>query len=174
MDSRLCATAADGAASVTVEARKFDGRLHRSWPARLVRQDGPLIVLDGVFEEEVTHGLLGRIAKGTRSVEFYWSDRWYSVFRFHEPSGALRNFYCNVNAPPAFDGRLLAFTDLDIDVLVMPDFAYTVLDLDEFEVNSKRFGYPEEVRASAWRALAELIRLVETRQSPFDRNSYET
>lgn len=154
---------------VTVESRKFDGRLHRSWRAGLVEQRGPLVVLDGVFDEEVAHPLLGRIARGTRSVEFYWRDRWYSVFRFHEPGGALRNFYCNVNTPPSFDGRVLAFTDLDIDVLVMPDFTHAVLDLEEFEENSRRLAYPAEVCAGARRAVGELVALIEARRFPFDR-----
>lgn len=159
---------AASASAVTVESRKYDGRLHRSWGARLVRRDGPLVVLDGTFEEEVSHALLGDIKRGTRSVEFYWEDRWYSVFRFHEPTGELRNFYCNVNTPPAFDGRLLNFTDLDIDVLVMPDFTTRVLDADEFEENAARFKYPADVRANVRRALKELLRLIEARRFPFD------
>jgi protein associated with RNAse G/E len=153
---------------VTVESRKFDGRLHRSWRTRLVERRGALVVLDGTFAEEVKHALLGRIPQGTRSVEHYWEDRWYSVFRFHDTAGALRYFYCNVNTPPTFDGRLLSFTDLDIDILVMPDFTYTVLDLDEFEDNSRRLAYPEEVRAGARRATRELISLIESRRFPFD------
>lgn len=161
-------TAEGGAPCVTVESRKYDGRLHRSWRARLVRREGPLIVLEGTFEEEVSHALLGRICAGTRSVEFYWEDRWYSVFRFQEPSGALRNFYCNVNHPPSFDGRVLSFTDLDIDILVMPDFTTRVLDAEEFEENAARFNYPVEVRDRVGLALDQLTRLIESRQFPFD------
>ncbi len=67
---------------VIVSARKYDGRLHRQWPARLTAQAGALIVLAGVFAEEIQHPLLGRIARGTNSTEYYWTDRWYSIFRF--------------------------------------------------------------------------------------------
>ena len=153
---------------VTVESRKYDGRLGRSWRARLLRQQGPLIVLDGTFEEEISHDFLGTISGGTRSIEFYWRDRWFSVFRFHEPSGELRNFYCNVNTPVAFDGSLLSYTDLDIDILVMPDFTYKILDEDEFEENVVRLSYPEEVRAEALAALEQLRTLIERREFPFN------
>ncbi len=131
-------------------------------------------MLDGIFEKEVAHALLGKIVCGTRSVEYYWMKRCYSVFRFQEPSGELRNFYCNINLPPVLDGRTLSFIDLDIDILVMPDFTYRILDMDEFELNSKQFGYPKDILVRAHRALDELIQIVESRHFPFDRKIDET
>ncbi len=155
-------------AVIRVDSLKFDGRLHRSWPARLVRQTGALVVLEGVFETEVSHALLGRIQAGTFSTEYYWTDRWYSVFRFREPTGRLRNYYCNVNRPAEFDGDVLSFVDLDIDVLVAPDFSHTVLDEDEFEAHAAEFGYDEPLRARVRESLSELLRLLEARAFPFD------
>ena len=153
---------------IRVDSLKFDGRLHRSWPARLVRRDGPLLVLEGVFETEVRHTLLGTIVAGTLSTEFYWTDRWYSVFRFREPTGRLRNYYCNINRPAEFDGRTLSFVDLDIDVLVAPDFSYTVLDEDEFESHASEFGYDETLRGCVRQSLDELVGLIGRRAFPFD------
>ncbi|HYP00578.1 MAG TPA: DUF402 domain-containing protein [Pyrinomonadaceae bacterium] len=155
---------------ITVHARKFDGRLHREWKARLLNRVGSLIVVEGVFEEEIRHALLGTIAAGTLSTEYYWTDRWYSVFRFREPSGALRNYYCNVNQPAELDGSVLTFVDLDIDVLVAPDFSYRILDEEEFIAHAARYDYPAIVRDSVPRALAELVGLVERREYPFDWN----
>ena len=157
-----------GGQVVRVDSLKFDGRLHRSWPARLVRRDAALLVLEGAFETEVRHALLGTIPAGTLSTEFYWTDRWHSVFRFRDPSGALRCYYCNVNRPAEFGDGVLSFVDLDIDVLVAPDLSYTVLDEDEFEAHAARFGYDETLRARVREALAELLRMIETRAFPFD------
>jgi uncharacterized protein len=153
---------------VTVQARKFDGQIHREWQARLVAASGSLLVVAGVFEEEIRHPQLGRIAPGTHSTEYYWTDRCYSVFRFHEPSGELRNYYCNINLPAEFDGRVLTFVDLDIDVLVAPDYSVRILDEDEFAVNAALYVYPASVRDSVPRALAELNGLIERRDYPFD------
>ena len=158
------------AESVIVRARKFDGRLHREWQARLVAQTNSLVIVEGVFESEILHPQLGRIAPGTQSTEYYWTDRHYSVFRFREPSGALRNYYCNINLPAEFDGRVLTFIDLDIDVLVAPDFSQRILDEDEFAVNAARYRYPADVRAAVPRALAELTVLIERRHYPFDES----
>lgn len=154
--------------TIAVHALKHDGSQHRSWLAQVVRIDGPLITLEGEFDREIEHDLLGTISQGTLSIEYYWLDRWYNVFRFLGPGRALRNFYCNINEPPEFDGQTLKYVDLDIDVLVQPDISYRVLDLDEFERNALRYQYPQELRDNARRALDELIELIETRAFPFN------
>lgn len=152
---------------VLVCAHKYDGVLHRSWGAQLIRQEGSLIVLDAKFPDEVVHDLLGTIASGTQSLEYYWLDRWYNIFRFAQPDGALRNYYCNVNVPARFDGDTLSYVDLDLDILVDPDFSYRVLDVEDFEANGRIYGYTEEVKANARQALDELVRMIETRAFPF-------
>lgn len=152
---------------VTVRALKYDGTEHRRWTAQLTSIDGSKVVLTGAFQTEVDHPLLGKIARGTVSVEYYWTDRWYSVFCFSEPTGELRNYYCNVNVPPTFDGSAMSFVDLDIDILVAPDFSYEVLDEDEFAENILRLRYPVDIQRSARKAVDELIRLIENRQFPF-------
>ena len=153
---------------IVVSVLKYDRLEHRRWRARVAKIEGPLLVLDAVFEEEIKHDLLGTISSGTVSTEYYWLDRWYNVFRFSDKSGKLKNFYCNVNQPPSFDGRVLSYIDLDIDVLVAPDLTYKILDLDDFEANAKAYAYPEDVQANAHRALKELTRLIEARAFPFD------
>ena len=137
---------------------KYDGHERRRWAAQVVKQVGPLIVLDAVFDEEINHDLLGTIALGTVSKEYYWLDRWYNVFRFNE------RFYCNVTQPPSFDGTTLTYVDLDIDVLVESDFSYRILDLEDFE----SYPYPADLKEKARQALEELISLVEARSFPFD------
>ena len=154
--------------NVRVLVAKYDGTEHRRWPARVVKQVGPLLVLDAVFDDAIEHDLIGTIASGTISTEYYWLDRWYNIFRFGELDGTLKSFYCNVNMPPCFDGQVLTYVDLDIDVLVKPDFSYQVLDLEDFEENARVYDYPLDVRQNAHAALAELIRLIETRSFPFD------
>jgi uncharacterized protein len=153
---------------IVVSVRKYDGRENRRWRARVAKHEGSLLILDAVFEEEIEHDLLGTIALGTVSTEYYWLDRWYNVFRFSDKSGKLKNFYCNVNQPPSFDGRVLSYIDLDIDVFVAPDLTYKILDLDDFEANAEAYAYPEDIKANAQGALKELTELIESRAFPFN------
>lgn len=154
--------------SIIVRAFKYDGTEHKRWRAQLVRADSSLIELDARFDEEIRHALLGTILPGTISIEYYWPDKWYNVFRFLEPSGEMRNYYCNVNVPPVLDSSGLSFIDLDVDILVAPDLSYSILDEDEFEQNALRYRYPPGVRRRARQALDELVDLIESRRFPFD------
>ena len=143
---------------VLIRALNYDGTERRRWFGRVARHDGPLIVLDAVFAEEIQHDLLGTIASGTVSTEYYWFDRWYNVFRFDD------RFYCNVTQPPAFDGSVLTYVDLDIDVLVESDFTHRILDLEDFETSH----YPAEIAQNARKAVEDLLEQIETRSFPFN------
>ncbi|HEY0170575.1 MAG TPA: DUF402 domain-containing protein [Pyrinomonadaceae bacterium] len=155
---------------IFVHSCKQDGRVHRRWPARVVGREGPLIVLDASFAEEVRHPLIGTIEAGTHSTEYFWTDRWYSVFRFQTPAGRLLRFYCNINTPARLSDGVLSFVDLDVDVLVEPDLSYAVLDEDEFELHAELYAYPQSYRENVRGALDELLRLVDARRFPFDIN----
>jgi len=151
-----------------VKALKYDGSEHRNWRARLAAQEGELIVLDAAFAAEVQHDLLGQIAAGTISTEYYWLNRWYNIFRFSEPNGGLLNYYCNVSLPPRLIDQTLSYVDLDIDILVQPNFSYQVLDTADFEANIERYGYTREVQSGVERATNELVELIEAQSFPFN------
>jgi protein associated with RNAse G/E len=150
-----------------VRVLKHDGSEHRKWRGRLAKLEEDLIVLNAEFDVDVSHHLLGEIKRGARLIEYYWLGRWYNVFRFLLDDGSTRLYYCNINKPPMFDGRSLTYIDLDIDVLVKPDYSYEVLDLDEFKANSQRYGYSAEEKASAANAIEELRCMIQSRQFPF-------
>lgn len=154
--------------AITVRTYKYDGTEHRHWRAQLTRRENSLLILDAIFEEEIQHPLLGIIARGTLSTEFYWLDRWYNIFRFHQPSGEIRNFYCNINVPPVFHRNVLSYIDLDMDILVAPNLSYSILDEDEFAANASLFKYPLEIQRQSRQALKQLITLIESCHFPFN------
>lgn len=152
----------------TVNSRKFDGVIHRSWKAELIERTETLLTFVGIFEKEIKHPKLGVIRRGTVSYEFYWTNRWYNVFRFHEPEGELRNFYCNVNQPPVCAGNILDYVDLDIDVLVWKDLSYQILDLGEYKDNCDKFNYSTELKNKVDNSLSEILNLIKNKSFPFD------
>jgi uncharacterized protein len=153
--------------AITVRTFKFDGTEHRRWSASVRQRQDTLLVLDALFETEIQHPLLGTIDAGTLSLEYYWLDRWYNVFRFMHPEGTLRNFYCNVSVPPVLNHNVLSYIDLDIDILVAPDLSFRILDEDEFKDNAARYNYPVEIKERAQSAVAELVALINSRAFPF-------
>ena len=153
---------------ITINSRKFDGSINKSWNVKLFNHDNCLFTFIGEFEKDVIHSRLGVIRRGTISYEFYWLNRWYNVFRFHEPDGNFRNFYCNINLPFKFTGNVLDYVDLDLDILVWKDFSYQILDSKEFEANAKRFSYSDKMCKKVRATQDELISLIETKTFPFD------
>lgn len=101
-------------------------------------------------------------------VEYYWLDRWYNIFRFLHPDGSTRLFYCNVTTPPILEKQVLTYVDLDIDILVLPDFSYDILDADEFEANAGRYGYGEEIKLRSEESVDKLTAMIASREFPFD------
>ena len=152
-----------------VRTRKYDGTIRREWNCEFIGRESELLRFVGAFSDDILHSELGLIKKGTISYEYYWLDRWYNVFRFHEPDGTFRNYYCNIIMPPTFDNGVLDYVDLDVDILVLPDWSIAVLDQDEFNENSSRYGYPEELRSKVGETIEDLKDLISQRHFPFEK-----
>ena len=152
---------------ITVRVLKHDGAEYRRWNAKLSYREGDLIVFAGEFDVDVSHELLGEIKRRTKTIEYYWLNRWYNVFRFLKDDGSTRLWYCNVNTPPHFEADTLTYIDLDIDILVQADFSFQVLDEDEFEANTELYDYSDEQKANVQTAVEELIARIGQRQFPF-------
>ncbi|MCB1022748.1 MAG: DUF402 domain-containing protein [Acidobacteria bacterium] len=153
---------------VTINARKYDKSIHRSWKADLIETKDTLLTFVGKFDKEVVHPDLGTILAGTISYEYYWLDRWYNIFRFHHPNGDFRNFYCNINMPPTFENGVLDYVDLEIDLLVESDASIKILDEDEFELGVAAYGYSTDTIRNAKISLKSVIEMIENRVFPFD------
>lgn len=153
---------------ITINSRKFDGRVHRAWQAGLLEETEEFYLFVGEFENEVRHPKLGVIRPGTISYEYYWKNEWYNVFRFHEPEGDLRNFYCNINCPPQLADGVLDYIDLEIDILVWSDFSFEILDLDEYEENARLFNFSDEIKFKVEETLGRLLEMIKAKQFPFD------
>jgi protein associated with RNAse G/E len=153
---------------IIVRSLKYDGTVARSWPASIESVDDKMIVLRGVFEQAVQHEELGDIPAGTVSHEYFWSDRWYNVFRFVRPDGRLHCHYCNIALPAKWVEGELSFVDLDVDIVVCADNSVKVLDEHEFEDNRILLGYPAEILEGVRKAVDEVKALVGGMEFPFN------
>lgn len=156
---------------VTINSRKFDQSISRSWTCELVEETDHYYVFLGEFASEVKHKQLGIIKPATVSYEYYWKNECYNVFRFHEPNGEFRNFYCNLNLPPTFTNGILDYIDLDIDILVWKNFSIEILDVDEYEANKEKYSYPESLQQKVSEAIKKLLAKIKAKEFPFDVNT---
>jgi protein associated with RNAse G/E len=123
---------------------------YKAW---LLENKESRIVLEARFDREDTtlHGML--LAKGDRFIETYYTNRWYNTFEIHaREDDQLRGWYCNIGKPAEFDGQVLSYIDLALDLLVFPDGRQVILDEDEFA----ELEITDQVRQQALNALASL------------------
>lgn len=100
---------------------------------------------------------------GDRFIETYYFDRWYNIFEVHEgDSEVIKAWYCNVGMPPEVKDGEIAYRDLALDLLVLPDGRQIVMDEDEFA----KLDLDEETAQKARQALEELQNLFERGELP--------
>lgn len=141
------------AEEIVVVKCDIEGRETWRYRGQLIEKDSNRIVLEAFFDRQDIdlYGMF--LGRGDRFVETYYSDRWYNVFEVHaREDDRLRGWYCNITRPAVFEGSLICYVDLALDLLVFPDGRQLVLDEDEF----RQLDIPSAVRREARRALAEL------------------
>jgi predicted RNA-binding protein associated with RNAse of E/G family len=123
------------------------------------------LTLEARFEgkDEEFHGL--QLRNGDRLVEVFYSDRWYNVFAIHDArDGRLKGWYCNVTRPASIQAGHVYAEDLALDLIVLPDASWQVLDEEQFA----ELDLSIEERQLALRAITELQTLVVRRVGPFE------
>ena len=141
----------DRGGSVQVVFLKYDGRPHRSYPARFLGEDD-----EGTWLG-VTAGTPARV-DGDREtfreepyVLLVPKRAWWTAM-FNAPPRRTE-VYCDVTTPATWVGTSeVTVVDLDLDVRRRRWGVIERLDDDEFAANRVRFGYPDEVVARATEA----------------------
>lgn len=139
------------------EELRYCGVLHQQTTA--------FVCIDATFELADRDLGYMQLRRGDRFREWFYFGRWYNIFRVGDArSGALKGWYCNITRPPSLDGEQIGADDLCLDLFVYPDGRALLLDEDEFA----QLAIDRDERAAAWRAVAELRRMIARRQPPFD------
>ncbi|MFD2114219.1 DUF402 domain-containing protein [Paenibacillus yanchengensis] len=71
------------------------------------------------------------IPEGTYTLAFYWEDRPYNVYFWRDCQGQYLGAYFNIVRNTEISDEAVSFEDLIIDVVVLPNGDYFVLDEDE-------------------------------------------
>src|SRR3954447_7171816 len=151
---------------VQVVFLKYDGRPHRSYPARYLGADESGTWLG------VAAGTPARVDgdRETLREEPYVllvpTRAWWTAM-FNAPPRRTE-VYCDVTTPATWTGqREVTVVDLDLDVRRRRWGHIERLDEDEFAEHSTRFGYPDEVGAGGTAARLWLAAALGDGSEPF-------
>lgn len=98
--------------------------------------------------------------------EYFATDRPYNLFATFRPDGRLVGWYCNVTHPTRVTNDTIYWHDLWVDVLVLPDGAIEVVDMDELAESGIEQQDPA-LHAMILAARDELIQMAQQRAYPF-------
>ena len=150
---------------VDVVYRKYDGSLHWHFPAQRLGEDA--------------HGIWVGLPAGTRAQRGYeppelWPDAAAMLFPRNAWWTASFNaaphrtqIYCDITTVPQWNGDEVTMVDLDLDVVLRRTGALYVDDEDEFTEHQTRYGYSDDVIASAQSSCDWPFEQVQSGQEPF-------
>lgn len=102
----------------------------KEFPCELcLREPGHAVILYRLKRDVTLAGVT--MPAGTLSFGHYWRDRHYNVYHWIWPDGRTAAYYVNLADSTAIGEDTLAWRDLTVDVMLMPDGSFQVLDEDE-------------------------------------------
>lgn len=131
------------------------------YQGRIIDQDPSSLLVEAFFNinDKPFHGIT--IRRDDRSIERYFSDRWYNIFEIHDrDDDRIKAWYCNITKPAEFSPGRVTYVDLALDLLVYPDGDYITLDHDEFEA----LNLDPMTSKKALKALKSLIEIIENKR----------
>jgi predicted RNA-binding protein associated with RNAse of E/G family len=81
------------------------------------------------------------IPKGSYTIAYYWENRPYNLYVWRDIEGNYLGSYFNIVKNTQIKDEVVSFEDLIIDIMVLPNGEYFILDEDELP---EPIGYFEE------------------------------
>jgi predicted RNA-binding protein associated with RNAse of E/G family len=150
---------------ITVYKQNALGAKVLSYSGELLAHGETWLHLRAVFQVEratITPDIV--FVRGDVFDEWFYTDRWYNVFRVTDGvTGALKGWYCNVTRPAIWDEDSVRSDDLALDVAISAAGQINVLDEDEFAA----LALSSDEQANARAAVDEIRRAFVTKSPPF-------
>lgn len=151
--------------SVYIQSFKHDGSLHRTWAKGTILEHTEkrtvLITNKAVVTEADGRTWITR----EPAICFFYPDKWYNVISMIRKTGV--HYYCNIASPSLYDGEAIKNIDYDLDVKVMPNGTYHILDEDEYALHRQQMHYDAMLHDVIQEALKRVLTDVQLKNSPF-------
>jgi hypothetical protein len=149
---------------VTVEKRDHTGAIVFCYEGVVIERTEQAVCLVAQFgRSDVDIGCVV-FRKGDTMTEWFFSDRWFNVFRLQDvEDGRLKGWYCNITRPAVIEDARVYADDLALDVFIDPAGVITLLDEDDFAA----LPLPAHERAAALAAVDSLRALAQARTEMF-------
>lgn len=151
-----------------VRKLKADGRVKSEWVGRLLdsAESNWLVVLHHPDQhQKYANGL--RVRADQMFLHCLNTVDPIGVLLRFDAQGAFVHAKCDAALPAVQDGAIVAFVDLDLDLLVSADFATHLQDEDVFARHCVEMAYSAELIETAQQSITLAREMVWTRSFPF-------
>ncbi|MBA9028241.1 putative RNA-binding protein associated with RNAse of E/G family [Peribacillus huizhouensis] len=104
------------------------------YSCKLLKVQNQNVVLFHIIQESFTmiaNQTTLIIPKGSYTIAYYWKDRPYNLYIWRDNKGKYLGSYFNIVKNTYLTDKLVSFEDLIIDIMVLPNGDYFILDEDE-------------------------------------------
>lgn len=108
----------------------------------------------------------------TRALFYFSKKYWFNIIHIDDDQNPY--YYCNLSSPYAKKGNILTYIDYDIDIKVDKYFNYNILDIEEYNINKKRFNYTAELDEKLKENMDFLIECITNKQLIFEKKLLNT
>ncbi len=152
--------------NIQIQSYKHDESLHRIWEKATVLEvtDEYIIVANKRTKVIESNGRFWHTREP--SVTWFYKEKWFNIIGIIKKEGI--HFYCNIASPYLIDEEALKYIDYDLDIKVIDDFSYNILDRNEYNKHKAKMEYPQKLKHILENELQKLKTMIETRENPFN------
>ena len=153
--------------NIQIQSYKHDESLHRIWEkATVLQADDDIVVVANRRTKVIESN--GRFWHTREpSVTWFFKKHWFNIIGILKRDSI--HFYCNIASPFLIDEEGLKYIDYDLDIKVIEDFSYNVLDRNEYNKHKDKMEYSDDLKQILENELKKLKHMIEHREQPFDK-----
>jgi protein associated with RNAse G/E len=151
---------------IQIQSYKHDKSLHRVWEKATVFEEGDnyIVVINRRTKVIEANGRFWYTREP--SVTWFFKDHWFNIIGIIKKNEI--HFYCNIASPFLIDDEALKYIDYDLDIKVIDDFSYNILDRNEYNRHKAKMEYPQKLKQILELELNVLKEKINRREYPFD------
>lgn len=156
---------------IQIQSYKHDESLHRIWEKATVleKTEEGIIVANKRTKVIESNGRFWHTREP--SVTWFYKEHWFNIIGIIKKDEI--HYYCNIASPYVLDEEALKYIDYDLDIKVLDDYSYNILDRNEYNKHKERMDYPKELKQILEKELQKLKQMIENRIGPFSHQVVE-
>ena len=150
---------------IQIHSYKHNGQLHRIWETSYVIEETEDVVIVGNKKTKVVEKDGRTWNSAEPSITVFYKKKWFNCICMLKKREIA--FYVNLASPILYDDEGIKYIDYDLDVKISEGIT-KILDESEFSRHRLEMNYPIEIVDILNKNVQEIIRMVNSKEVPFN------